>query len=80
MFLFRVAFLPLKIVLFVARTVGYSRVLVFGLGVVVGLLVAPTTGAELRRRLQAEVEARRAAGPQPSVAAEVLPTPVTPEV
>ncbi|MEA3018570.1 MAG: hypothetical protein QOI47_94, partial [Actinomycetota bacterium] len=30
------------------RVFGYKRILVFGLGVAVGLLLAPVTGAELR--------------------------------
>ena len=38
---------------------GYRRLFVFGAGVAVGLLVAPTTGQELRARLQALLEERR---------------------
>lgn len=34
------------------RLLGWRRLTVFGLGVGVGLLVAPVTGRELRRRLQ----------------------------
>lgn len=56
--IFSLAFSPIKIVLLVARTLGYNRFFVFLLGVGVGLLVAPTTGAELRRRIQEEVELR----------------------
>lgn len=49
-----------------ARLVGYRRVVLVGLGVGVGLLVAPTSGAELRRRIR-ETIARRRAGSEPSV-------------
>jgi len=52
LFLFRLPFLPLKIVLFVARLFGYSRFAVFAIGVAIGLLLAPTTGQELRARLR----------------------------
>jgi hypothetical protein len=34
------------------RLVGYRRIFFFSAGVAVGLLVAPTTGEELRRKLQ----------------------------
>jgi hypothetical protein len=75
MFLLRLLFSPVKIVLLVARMMGYNRFIVFLLGVGVGLLVAPTTGAEMRARLRAEIEARTQGG---GVGA---PTgPITPEV
>ena len=47
MFLIRLVFSPLRIALFFARIFGYSRFFMFLLGVGVGLLLAPTTGAEL---------------------------------
>ncbi len=59
MFLFRLIFSPVRLGFAVARFLGFGRVVVFGLGVAVGLLAAPTTGAEMRARLMAEVEARR---------------------
>lgn len=69
------AFTPLKIVLLIARVMGYNRFIVFLLGVGVGLLVAPTTGVEMRARLKAEIEARTQGS------AVVVPTgPITPEV
>jgi hypothetical protein len=34
------------------RLLGYRRIFVFGLGVAVGLLLAPTTGAALRARIR----------------------------
>lgn len=49
-----------------ARLVGYRRVALVACGVGVGLLVAPTSGAELRRRIR-EAIARRRAGSEPSV-------------
>ncbi|WCO65453.1 YtxH domain-containing protein [Iamia majanohamensis] len=74
MFLFRLVFSPFRIALFVVRLFGFSRVVVFLLGVAVGLLAAPTTGAEMRARLMAEVEARRdASGPPPPPADLVSP-------
>ncbi len=65
MFLFRLIFSPVRIAFAIARFMGFSRTIVFLLGVAVGLLAAPTTGAELRARLMAEVEARRNPGPPP---------------
>jgi hypothetical protein len=44
------------------RALGYRRVFVFGVGVGVGLLIAPMTGRELRARLQVLLEERRAGG------------------
>jgi hypothetical protein len=74
MFLLRLVFSPLKLLLLVARVMGYNRFIVFLLGVGVGLLVAPTTGAEMRARLKAEIEARTGGAPG-------APTgPITPEV
>lgn len=41
------------------RLVGYRRLFLFGLGVGVGLLIAPTTGREARAKLQGFLDARR---------------------
>ena len=38
------------------RLLGYRRVLVFGLGVACGLLLAPMTGAALRQRIRELIE------------------------
>lgn len=38
------------------RFVGYRRILVLAIGVVIGLLLAPVPGAELRARLREAVE------------------------
>lgn len=45
------------------RLLGYRRLVVFGAGVGVGLLIAPMTGREARARLQSLLDERRAAGP-----------------
>ena len=65
MFLFRLAFLPVKILLFVARTLGYTRFALFVIGVFVGLWLAPSTGAEFRARLRELVEGEQP--PQPAL-------------
>ena len=38
------------------RLFGYRRIFVFALGVAVGLLLAPVTGAELRNKLRELIE------------------------
>jgi hypothetical protein len=43
----------------VGRRVGWSRLAALGVGVVIGLLVAPTSGAELRERLGRRAAERR---------------------
>ncbi len=62
MFVIRLVFSPLRIALFFARIFGYSRFFMFLLGVGVGLLLAPTTGAELRAKLRERIEAASGAG------------------
>lgn len=42
----------------VARLIGPGRLLVLGAGVGIGLLLAPTSGAELRDRLRRKLEER----------------------
>jgi hypothetical protein len=46
------------------RLLGVRRLLFFGVGVGVGLLLAPTTGAEARARVRRLIEERRPAGDQ----------------
>jgi hypothetical protein len=53
------------------RLVGLSRVAALGAGVGIGLLVAPTSGAELRDRLARQVRARRAPASDEDVAERV---------
>jgi hypothetical protein len=43
------------------RRIGFGRVLVFAAGAGIALLLAPTSGAELRDRLRRAIEERRAA-------------------
>jgi hypothetical protein len=62
MFLIRLVFSPLRIVLFFARIFGYSRMFFFAVGVVVGLFLAPTTGAELRAKLRERIDAASGTG------------------
>ena len=61
---FRLAFLPPKLTLRVARLIGLRRLFWLGAGVGIGLLVAPQTGAEARAKLQRALEARRPVGDQ----------------
>lgn len=63
-FLLRLIFSPVKILLFTARILGYGRFAMFAIGVLVGLALAPTTGAEFRARLRDLIE-----GEQPPAAA-----------
>jgi len=44
------------------RMVGYRRLFVFGAGVAIGLLIAPTPGRELRAKLQGMLDERRGGG------------------
>lgn len=53
------------------RFVGVSRLLALGLGVAIGLLIAPTSGQELRDRLMRQWEARRAPASDDAVAERV---------
>ena len=62
MFLIRLVFSPLRIVLFFARIFGYSRIFFFLVGVGAGLLLAPTTGAELRAKLRERMDAAAGSG------------------
>jgi hypothetical protein len=44
------------------RLLGYRRLFVFGAGVALGLLIAPTPGRELRAKLQGMLDERRGGG------------------
>lgn len=68
MFLIRLPFLPLKLAFFFGRILGYNRLAYLMIGVVIGLFLAPTTGAELREKVRAKLEAGNAAsGTTPSI-------------
>ncbi len=65
--MFRLLFFPIRLSLKIprlsVRLTGVSNALVLAIGVLVGLLLAPTSGAEFRRRLQERMDERRGAGP-----------------
>jgi hypothetical protein len=62
---FKLIALPFRAVRLFFKLSGVKGGLLFGLGVAVGLLVAPQTGPELRARLQA-----RLGGPDPVIPSE----------
>jgi hypothetical protein len=49
---------PVRVAFGTGRLFGYRRVTVFLTGAVVGMLVAPMTGAQLRRQVKSSIEAR----------------------
>ena len=53
------------------RFVGFSRLLALALGVGIGLLIAPTSGAELREQLRRKWEGRNAPASDEAVAERV---------
>jgi hypothetical protein len=63
---FRLLFFPirlsLKILRLSVRLTGVSNALVLGIGVLIGLAVAPTSGAEFRKRMQERLQERRGGG------------------
>ena len=68
MFLFRLPFVPVKLAFFLGRVIGYNRIAYLLIGVVIGLFFAPTTGAEMREKLRARLEAgNNAAGTAPTI-------------
>lgn len=63
--MFKLLFLPIRLVFAFLKMSGVKGLLLLGLGVAVGLLVAPQRGAQLRAELQARLADARAdlAGP-----------------
>ena len=55
--MFKLLFFPFKVVRTILKLSGVKGSLLLGIGIAVGLLVAPQTGAELRARLQAKLAA-----------------------
>jgi hypothetical protein len=49
---------PVKVAFGTGKVFGYRRFTVFLLGVLVGMLLAPVTGSELRRKVQQQIEGR----------------------
>lgn len=61
--MFKLLFLPIRLVVCLLKLSGVKGVLLLVLGVAIGLLVAPKRGAQLRAELQARLaEARSGAG------------------
>jgi hypothetical protein len=54
----KLLFMPLKLIRFGYALAGVKGVFWLALGVGIGLLIAPQTGAELRARLRAQLAAR----------------------
>jgi UPF0716 family protein affecting phage T7 exclusion len=68
MFLFRLPLVPVKLAFFIGRVIGYNRLTYLLIGVVIGLFFAPTTGAEMREKVRARLEAgNAAAGTTPTI-------------
>ena len=66
--MFRLIFFPVRLTLKMLRLslrlTGASNALLLGVGVLIGLLIAPTSGAQLRQRLQERIDERRGLGPE----------------
>jgi hypothetical protein len=56
---------PVKVAFGTGKVFGYRRFTVFLLGVLVGMLLAPVTGSELRRKVQQQIESRM--GTEPAI-------------
>ena len=66
--MFKLIFLPFRMAIGFVKLAGIWGTLLFAVGVAVGMLIAPTSGARLRAKIQAQVSAARSA---------VEPTPET---
>lgn len=58
----KLIFLPIKVTRTFVRLAGVRGALLLAIGVGIGLLVAPTSGARLRAKLQARLSERNAGG------------------
>ena len=56
----KIIFLPIKVARTFVRLAGVRGVLLFAIGIGIGLLIAPTSGARLRAKLQARLNERTA--------------------
>jgi hypothetical protein len=79
MFLIRLVLLPVRLSLRslalgykLGSFLGYRRLLTFATGVVVGLLLAPVPGAQLRRQLQEKLAGVRSSAQSPDELAELV--------
>ena len=59
----KVLLFPIRTIILFFKLSGVKGGLLFGLGIFVGLLIAPQTGPELRARLQAKLADRRSGLP-----------------
>ena len=60
--MFTLITLPFKSARIFVRVAGIRGVLLLAVGVAIGMLIAPTSGARLRAKLKAKVEAATAGG------------------
>lgn len=61
--MFPLIFLPVRLMRTFVRLSGVRGVLLLAIGVGIGLLIAPTSGARLRAKLMAKLEERAMVGP-----------------
>lgn len=67
----RLFFFPVGLSFRVARIIGFRRLFLIAVGVGIGMVVAPTSGAELRARLQGLLDERALGMPQGDLAEQV---------
>lgn len=63
--MFKLLFLPFRLAIGFLKLSGVKGVLLLGIGVAIGLLVAPQRGAQLRAQVQARVAAARSSDTPP---------------
>lgn len=62
----KILFLPIKVIRTFVRLAGVRGALLLLVGVGIGLLVAPTSGARLRAKLQARISEAKGGGDIPA--------------